>query len=511
MQISRFTKLFVCAALAAFLLVGSATAQPGGPFDDKCPPGNDCKFPIDDLVVRFSFGSAAALIEQFENASFAFKYIDNGVLCSSPYVSIALPTVRIETQSILNLLTGSARTTLGAKVRVHFEVSQCTGLGTLKLDVVCSSHLPMNNFGGELVARSFCRFDNGNIFDILFWITTKTRIPVELPRVVRVQLKDPPPLGDLHVNFQFTEFKNGNWVPLRAPHDRTKEWPLVVNAIFGGGFPFPIVDPRAHSPLGRDLVLAGTISHPRRFGTTKRKSEALAENFPTPIFANLKPPIMIRIKESLIAPPWVRSPQDPRYGILGGLFPLKITALYEPSPSVSIGVEVDIGSLTFRIHQSGLRPQFEVALNVDNISVINRKDGTALVGKLSTPSVVVAGPTIDVAGRVRFDLSKLDLTIESQLGANNIAVSLGEALRGVINENMPYIAQISPSFTAAVPECIPAENRRVRAERPCSEYNGETEGYMQRTTAASSKTVRIDFSKTEIYAQEGEVHIYLME
>ncbi|CAN0508067.1 unnamed protein product, partial [Phaeothamnion confervicola] len=173
----------------------------------------DCKFPIDDLVVRFSFGSAAALIEQFENASFAFKYIDNGVLCSSPYVSIALPTVRIETQSILNLLTGSARTTLGAKVRVHFEVSQCTGLGTLKLDVVCSSHLPMNNFGGELVARSFCRFDNGNIFDILFWITTKTRIPVELPRVVRVQLKDPPPLGDLHVNFQFTEFKNGNWVP----------------------------------------------------------------------------------------------------------------------------------------------------------------------------------------------------------------------------------------------------------------------------------------------------------
>lgn len=359
--------------------------------------------------------------------------------------------------------------------------------------------------------RTTCRLDNGNIFDILFSKTFVTQIPAILPSDVPVQLTDPPPAGGLTVSFQFTEFQNGNWVPLPPPLNRQRDWPMDVTAMFGGFSaaqdPHPPT-PTTYTLLGSNLNLSGTITHQRFWGTTGIGLLAAIYTTLASYQYKLDPLMFIRIRQTLIAPPVISSPQDPRYGLLGGLFPMKITAVYEPSSSVSLGVEVDISSVTFKIHAQGGTPTFEASINVDRVNVVDRKTGSTLASSVQSPSIALAGPTIDSQNNVRFDVNSLDLTVQTQLRATNFNIKLGDLLKQVISDNLPNIAALTPSNTVAVPQCFPANNPRVQAQIACTDdYGGQTIGYAARTTPSKSTTIAIDLSKTMISAQEGELEI----
>ena len=220
------------------------------------------KYPKDDLVVSVDFLAVAQLMQQFEGSSFAFKYVDNGMLCASPYVSVDINESKINWNTRINLFTGSYNTTFSPKIVTHLEVSHCT-LGTFRTDILCSANVQFNSLGGDLLVPITCRFDNGNIFDIIFSKTFTTHIPALLPSRVPIQLIDPPPAGHLKVSFEFTEFKNGGWSPLPAPLDRKRDWPLDVTAMLGGWYYIETPQHGTYDLLGSRLFLGGTITHPR--------------------------------------------------------------------------------------------------------------------------------------------------------------------------------------------------------------------------------------------------------
>jgi hypothetical protein len=469
------------------------------------------KYPIDDIVVNVDFLPLIGLVSQFQGSSYAFKYVDHGEVCSSPYVSVDVKSTKITWNTDVDVLSGKYDTTISPAIVMHIEVSQCTGIGTFKTDIQCNTTIQFNYLGGDLSIPTTCRLDNGNIFDILFSKTFVTQIPALLPSHVPVQLTDPPPVGGLTVDFQFTQFQNGNWVPLPPPLNRQRDWPMDVTAMFGGFSAIQVPNPptpTTYSLLGSNLNLSGTITHQRFWGTTGIGLLAAIQTTLASFQYKLDPLLFIRVRQTLIAPPTVTSPQDPRYGLLGGLFPMKITAVYEPSNSISLGVEVDISSVTFKIHAQGATPTFEASINVDRVNVIDRNTGSALASSVQNPSITLVGPTVDSQNNVRFDVNSLDLTVQTQLRAANFAIKLGDLLKQVINDNLPNIAALTPSITVAVPQCFPANNTRVQSQIACTdEYGGQTIGYAARTTPAKSTTIAIDLRKTIISAKEGELEI----
>lgn len=426
---------------------------------------NVFKYPIDDIVVNVDFLPLVGLVSQFVGSSYAFKYVDNGEICSSPYVSVDVKSTNITWNTDVDVLSGTYNTTVSPVIVIHIEVSQCTGIGTVKTDIQCNATVQLNYLGGALSIPTTCRLDNGNIFDILFSKTFVTQVPALLPSHVPVQLTDPPSAGGLTVSFQFTEFQNENWVPLPPPLDRQRDWPMDVTAMFGGFSAIQVPNPptpTTYSLLGHNLNLSGTITHQRFWGTTGIGLLAAIQTTLASFQYKLDPLLFIRVRQTLIAPPVVATPLDPRYGLLGGLFPMKITAVYEPSSSVSLGVEVDISSVTFKIHAQGGTPTFEASINVDRVNVIDRKTSSTLASSVQNPSIVLAGPTIDSQNNVRFDVNSLDLTVQTQLRFTNFDIKLGDLLKQTINNNLPNIAALTPSVTVADPQCFPASNPRVR-------------------------------------------------
>ena len=191
---------------------------------------------------------------------------------------------------------------------------------------------------------------------------------------------------------------------------------------------------------------------------------------------------------------------------------MKITAVYEPSASISIGMEVDVSSVTFKIHERAGLPEFEASVNVDQVKVIDRKTGMPLASSIQKPSIALAGPLVDSQGRVRFDVQSLDLKVQATHGSTNFDIQLGDVLRKVINDNLPNIAELTPSFTVPIPQCFPAQNVRVQSEIPCTEeYQGQTIGYVGRNSSPKSTTISIDLRKTVISAKEGELEITLVK
>src|SRR5262249_24774067 len=113
----------------------------------------------------------------------------------------------------------------------------------------------------------------------------------------------------------------------------------------------------------------------------------------------------LEIRDSLIAPPTISSPSDPRYGLIGGIFPLIIDGSLALPNGGSVRFRFVLGSFTFSI--SGSPPRIHAALSVDSFSA--ELDGNQLgVSLPRAPAVRVDLPTISSGGDIGLRLNSLD-------------------------------------------------------------------------------------------------------
>ena len=263
---------------------------------------------------------------------------------------------------------------------------------------------------------------------------------------------------------------------------------------------------------GPYLVGKASATHARTFIKTNSISKALSESTGlTSFFSNYPYGIAtITIRDSLIAPQKINSPTDERYGLIGGLFPMIVTATYQPTGSTSkIGISFVIAGVTVAISGNGGAPSIKADIIVEDLSAIDSATGKQLPARLTQdPSISIAPPIVKTTGSVNLELADLDATVEVDAGTKH-SISFGSELKHAFNRAIPQPASIEPSVTIGLPQCINMNNLRYEALSPCTDYGGTKTGFVSKGSGPPPVTLSVDFSKTQIIGSPGQIEIDL--
>lgn len=500
----RFSTAFGCIAylLSSCFLPGVASAG--------------YKYSSDDLIVNINTQTTVVpILNLLNGASYEFYYHNNGAVCSTPHISITVSPFYFRGSGSADLTKGTSQAFVRVLTGVTAEVSECF-FNTVSAGITCDSNIiPLvgNALSGEMSVRPLCALELDGVPVMFFFTQMTSPYPIVLPRDYSVTLPAPLTTNGLSIEISFGKYENDVFRVLDPPFDKTRRFPMSARGVFATS-PFPdIHDPSNYTIPGSNLILAGTL-RPDEFSNAGTPEEARSNLFPwSSIFISDPYAIgFVRVRDSLIAPRTAAKPTDPRYGVLGGLFPLEIKATLKSDKLESpIKVRLVLGSLTVKFDADGTgSPVVSAALSVDSLEVVNGDNGTAIPASIH-PSIVLNGPRITYNGQLRVDIQNLNLDVATT-GSTTTVVPLGDALREIINNALPSLADIHLKTTVELPQCIGASDTksRIDAVSACSSYGNATAGFMSRASSAKTISLAIDPARTTITTETGEIDLNLV-
>jgi hypothetical protein len=265
------------------------------------------------------------------------------------------------------LLNGTVKTSVALSIWADLQVSQCVG-HTIDVAAGCvTSPIPLvGPPGAEFFAILVCALNVNNIFGVALPAPVKAPYPVVLPPTFDVTLPTIPTTPTLSLNLSFATYDpaTSTWKPLPPPADHQKIWPLLGDLAFISNSPSNVSDPSdIVYRQGTTIAAKVTATHPRIFKSTNNLQNAIDGNTGLDAFFknNTNAIASIHIRDSLIAPQQINKPTDPRYGLLGGLFPLIVQGTFKAASSApSIDFRAVISSLTVSISSSGIQPSITI-------------------------------------------------------------------------------------------------------------------------------------------------------
>jgi hypothetical protein len=472
------------------------------------------KYPKDDLVVVLN-GLLFNMIDHLAGTSYEGFYHNNGTVCTTPLLSAALSRFSDTRTSEYNLLAGDLKTTVSLAAWIKAEASQCIS-STIKVEAGCKTP-PLQLIGpprSEFAAFLYCDFQVNNFFFIALPVPVRLPYPIQVPSSFDISLPTSPSNTNPTIDLEFATYDTAAsaWKPLPAPEDRTRHWPLSGDIAFLNDAPTDASRPQDIT-YKQGMYIAGkaTATHPRIIVDTNDQQKALSEGTGLDDFFKNNPNAMarIRIRESLLAPQSINSPTDPRYGLIGGLFPLIVKGTFKPpgSPGQTINYRIVISSVTASISARGNTPVFHANIAVEDISATDAS-GKPLRAKLAKkPSISLGLSSAVNTGALRLEISSLEASLHVQAGRKTALIPLGSNLRDILNAKLPSLGSVAPSITLGLPQCIDMHNIRFDALSRCVDHGNATTGYMSKGGGPPAVTYSIDFRKTKIDAVPGEVAI----
>ncbi|TPJ42890.1 hypothetical protein [Mesorhizobium sp. B2-7-1] len=470
----------------------------------------DYKFPNNDIVLGLNTATTVQkILGLVGGTAYEFYYNNNGEICPRPHVTASIPYFHYTLSGAANFIQGTSQSFMRIKTGLTVEVSECLPY-TVSAGIECDSNL-MPVIGtiadGGVVIRPLCLVNIDQVPVIFFFTSLESGYPITVPNQYRVTLPPAIKLGDLTLDLAFAGYENGTWSRLAAPLDKLKNLPMGARMMVSDETLPDIKDPSNYVvDRGRYLLMAGTLQ-PTFFTTTQDLNEAKTQMLPSSV-AFLYDPYTIaflRIRDGFIAQPEFPKPQDPHYGLLGGLFPLAVSATYKTTAMAHpIGVELFLNAMKVKFDADGNgNPAVTAALDVGSVKVVNADDGTPLSASLQT-TLGVAAPRPMYNGSVRVDLQSLTLDIMTNDG-QPMTISLGDAVQKVLNNALPNLADMALSQTVDLPQCLVAANppSRIEALSACANFGGAREGLISRASGAGSFTLNIDLARTAVVAQKG--------
>ncbi|RXG97198.1 hypothetical protein [Bradyrhizobium vignae] len=471
------------------------------------------KYPRDDIVVAMG-GGLFDFIDNLSGTGYDGYYHNNGTICTTPQVTGALSQFGDHRKSHYNLLTGTVQTTVALSVFAEVRAAQCinhtviVGAGCLSGDLPLVGP-PKDDFFTILL----CALNVDNFFQIALPVPVRLPYPIMLPKQYVANLPNVPSGSNLSVQLSFAKWDGSKWVPETKPADKQKIWPI------SGDLAFPeylVTDTSNPGDVlfqqGRYIVGRASATHARVLNTTSDLREALSKSVGlTSYFPNNPYGIAtIVIRDTLLAPQTINSPSDERFGLIGGLFPMIVSATYQPNGSTDkYGISFVIAGVTAQLGGNGGKPTINAGIIVEDLKAWDSATGqnvpARLVGK---PSISIAAPSVKASGSVEMEFSALDNSIELNPGAKH-TVDFGSLLKLALNQAIPKIASIEPSITIGLPQCVSMNNSRFEALSPCSDFSGAKVGFLSKGGGPAPVTLSIDFSKTQIVGSPGQIEIDL--
>ncbi|CAN7210187.1 hypothetical protein [Mesorhizobium sp. LjRoot246] len=466
------------------------------------------KYPKDDLIVLVRAGGLLGLLDELAGTRYEALYHNNGTLCSTPHVTASLPDFSIPRHTRFDLRRGTTNTTISMATGVNIEAAHCT-FKTIKVGAGCvtSDINLVGPVGQPIFFFAICYLNVDNWFFVEFPVPVTIPQLVSVPKDFSVKLPNVLTRGNLSINISFGEYDGSKWVKLKPPYDKNKIWPVsgdigFTNYITGGNPASGIVD----ETRGSILVAKASATHPRFFNTTADPKEAYSgiRGLNSIFFDDPYAIAGIRIFETLIAPPSISSPSDPRYGLIGGLFPLIVDGKFKVPGGDTLTFNVVFGSFTFSIPGSPANPR--AALSIESFSVEDSSGKPLAASWAGTPSASINLPRVKATGDVSVKLGGLKAALNVKLSdGSSVRLSLGSALRSAINVALPKIANVAPGLTLGLPNCMEMGDDRFEALMPCA--GGKTRGLMAKTGGPGPINLSVDFSKTSISMPPGEFRL----
>ncbi|WP_146006745.1 hypothetical protein [Bradyrhizobium forestalis] len=467
----------------------------------------------DDIVVAMA-GGLFNLIDHLGGSSYDGYYHNNGTVCTTPQLTGVLSHFGDRRESHYNLVSGTVNTTVALSVVAELRAAQCT-FHTIDVSAGClSGDIPLvGPPGSELFHLLVCALDVNNFFRVALPVPVRIPYPIAIPPQYVVNLPSIPATSNISIQLSFAQWDSSKWVPLPAPSDRQKVWPLSADLAFPDYLATTVANPAdVVFHQGPYVVAKGTVSHARTFIKTNSLSKALSEGKGlTSFFSNYPYAIAsITIRDSLIAPQKISSPSDERYGLIGGLFPMIVTATYQPSGSSSkIGISFVIAGVTVDISGNGGAPSIKASIIIDDLKAVDSATGKSLPARLAhDPSISIAPPIVKPNGSINLELANLDATLEVDTGTRH-AMSFGSELKQAFNQAIPHPASIEPSISIGLPQCINMNNARFEALSPCRDYGGVKIGFVSKGSGPAPVNLSVDFSKTQVIGSPGQIEIDL--
>jgi len=379
---------------AAFLIFGMFSARAQSP----SPP---YQYPRDDLVVLMN-GALFNLIDHLGGTSYGSFYHNNGTVCTTPLLSGTLSHFADVRDSEYNLLNGTVKTSVAASAWLDLQASQCT-FHTIDVQGGCvTPQIPLvGPPGADFFGFAVCAVDVQHFFKVALPVPVKMPYPVVLPPNFDITLPNIPTTPTLNLTLSFAAYDAATktWEPRSPPADTQRIWPLSGDLAFINKNPNDVSNPSdIIYRQGTIIAAKGTATHPRFFNPTASLQTAIDGNTGLDTFFKNDPNAIasIHIRDSLIAPQQISKPTDPRYGLIGGLFPLLIQGSFRASSSApTIDFSAVISSVTVSISPNGIHPSITIEDVAASIG------GHEVPAKLeSTPAISIDLPTVNSNGAV---------------------------------------------------------------------------------------------------------------
>lgn len=474
------------------------------------------RYPDDDLRVALRLDPINEALALMVSKVYALTYNNNGAGCSNPNISFTITKAEVDGLSTLKLRSGSVETRLVAEVKIKAEISRCIGT-TVRVDISCKGTLPMSWLPPGWRVRPRCEFRIRNVPFMDYDLTLDRPTPLLLPDDVEVRLPPATARGNVTVDLQFGKYDGTRWVAEPSPKNKVREWPVSGHLMWEPNNPLliPVVgDPVEVHLFGEALVGAVSIGHERRYETTGVARSAVAGFYfgdrcfwQRPLCAGV-----VSMKSTLLAPPTLPNPGDPTYGVVGGLFPLMVSATYTGSDfPFEVGLRLVVSGASARISDDGSgRPKLDLAISVEQLEAFDPATGRVLTADLAVqPSLGLVGPLIEADGDLVVAIDSVGITVIVKDTSHSVTIPLGDILKDNLVPLVPKLANIGPNLNFEVPNCINANQARVVAETPCADYGGERQGYISIRNPGGALSYGIDFSRTRITARPGEVKMVL--
>ena len=467
------------------------------------------QYPRDDLVVLMN-GSIFNLIDHLGGTSYDAFYHNNGNICTTPLLSGTLSHFADIRDSDYDLLNGTVKTSVALSIWVDLQASQCIN-HTIDVGAGCASpQIPLiGPPGAEFFTIIVCALNVNNIFGVALPVPIKVPYPVVLPPNFDVTLPQIPTTPTLSLNLSFASYdaSTSTWKPLPPPADHQKVWPLSGDLAFVDYITNSVSNPSdIVYRQGKIIAAKATATHPRVFKSTTNIQNAIDESTGLVAFFSNYPDAMavVRMRDSLIAPQQISAPTDPRYGLIGGLFPLIIQGSFKASSAAfPIDFSAVISSVTVSISSSGIQPH--ITIEDIKASVGGRSVPARLVGQ---PAIAIDMPTVNSSdGSVHLQIKNLTTSLAVEDTDPPTVFSIGNEVRDALNKVLPSSATVAPSIVLGLPQCVAMNNVRFEALSPCADYNHAKVGYISRGSGPAPVTYSVNFAKTTITATAGEIEL----
>ncbi len=476
----------------------------------------DYKYPRDDIVVAMA-GGLFNFIDNLSGTGYEGYYHNNktGSICKTPQVTGALPQFGERRKSHYDLLAGTVvQTTVALSFIAEARAAQCEAQTIVVSSACISGDLPViGPPKDKFLAVWSCSLDMDGFFQLALPVLISFPYPITLPRQYVVNLPSIPSTADISIELSFAKWNGSHWEPLPKPADKQKVWPIFGDLAFPD---YLVTDTSKPSDIvfqqGRYIVGKATATHHRIFLKTQSIREALSKSVSlTPYFSN-NPygMVAITIRDSLLAPQRINTPSDERFGLIGGFFPMIVSAAYQPTGSPNrFSISFVIAGVTIELDGNGGSPKIKAGIIVDDLKVFDTATGREVSSRLlQKPFISVAPPTISASGFVGLELSALDIIAEVS-SSPKYTIDFGALLKQALNKAIPPIASIQPMIAIGLPQCVHMNDNRFEALSPCVDYGGAKAGFLSKGGGPSPVTLSVDFSKTQIIGSPGEIEIDL--